>query len=54
VEREYASIDEGMRREKSGGVKRVAEQIEEIGTESCIISTDFGIYTLPTPVEGLR
>jgi microsomal dipeptidase-like Zn-dependent dipeptidase len=48
------SIDEGMRGEKSGGVKRVAEQIEEIGAESCIISTDFGVNTLPTQVEGLR
>lgn len=54
VEREYASIDEGMSGEASGGVKRVAEQINEIGAEHCIISTDFGVYTLPTPVEGLR
>ena len=54
VEREYASIDEGMSGEVSGGVKLVAEQIDEIGAESCIICTDFGVYTLPTPVEGLR
>jgi len=54
VEREYASIDEGMSREVSGGVKKAEEQMERIGAESCIICTDFGVYTLPTPVEGLR
>ncbi|MBN2336661.1 hypothetical protein JXL21_13975 [Candidatus Bathyarchaeota archaeon] len=54
VEREYASIDEGMSGEESGGVKKVAEQIEALGSEHCIICTDFGVYTLPTPVEGLR
>ncbi len=54
VEREYASIDEGISREVSGGVKKAAEQMERIGAESCIICTDFGVYTLPTPVEGLR
>ena len=54
VEREYASIDEGMSGEVSGGVKLVAEQIDEVGAEHCIICTDFGVYTLPTPVEGLR
>jgi len=54
VEREYASIDEGMSGEVSGGVKLVAEQIDELGAKHCIICTDFGVYTLPTPVEGLR
>jgi predicted DNA-binding transcriptional regulator len=54
VEREYASIDEGMSEEPSGGIKQVAEQIQEIGAEHCVISTDFGVYTLPTPVEGFR
>jgi hypothetical protein len=54
VEREYASIDEGMSGEVSGGVKHVAEQIEELGAQHCILSTDFGVYTLPTPLEGLR
>lgn len=54
VEREYASIDEGMSGEVSGGVKHVAKQITELGSENCIICTDFGVYTLPTPVEGLR
>ena len=54
VEREYASIDEGMSGGVGGGVKEAAEQMERIGAESCIICTDFGVYTLPTPVEGLR
>lgn len=54
VEREYASIDEGMSEEDLGGVRTVAEQIEALGAEHCIIGTDFGVYTLPEPVEGLR
>lgn len=54
VEREYASIDEGMNDEPSGGVKHVAQQIQELEAENCVISTDFGVYTLPTPVEGFR
>jgi len=54
VEREYASIDEGMSEGPSGGVKLVAEQIQNLGSDNCIIATDFGVYTLPEPVEGLR
>jgi hypothetical protein len=54
VEREYSSIDEGMSGEVGGGVKAAAEQMEKIGTKKCVICTDFGVYTLPTPVEGLR
>ena len=54
VEREYASIDEGMIEGPGGGVKQVAEQIQELGADHCIIATDFGVYTLPEPVEGLR
>jgi hypothetical protein len=54
VEKEYASIDEGMNKGPGGGVKHVAEQIQELGPEHCIIATDFGVYTLPEPVEGLR
>ena len=54
VEKEYASIDEGMSGEPSGGIKQAAEQIRRIGSEYCIICTDFGVYTLPEPVEGLR
>ncbi len=38
----------------SVGVPRVAELIREYGAEHFIISTDFGVYTLPSPVEGMR
>lgn len=54
VEKEYISIDEGMDDAPKGGVKLVAEQIEQLGAEHCIVATDFGVYTLPEPVEGLR
>lgn len=54
VEKEYVSIDEGMEEEPSGGVREVAEQIRAIGAGHCILATDLGVYTLPTPVEGLR
>ncbi len=54
VEREYMSIDEGMDEEPSGGVRKVAEQIQKLGAKHCILCTDFGVYTLPTPVEGMR
>jgi hypothetical protein len=54
VEREYMSIDEGMDEAPDGGVKKVAEQIDALGAERCIFGTDFGVYTLPSPVEGLR
>ena len=54
VEREYAAMDEGLAKESGGGVRGVSEQIQAVGPEHCIIATDFGIYTLPPPVEGLR
>ncbi|HAY36106.1 MAG TPA: hypothetical protein DCY57_03895 [Bacteroidetes bacterium] len=54
VEREYMSIDEGMDTAPDGGVKKVSEQIRELGAEHCILGSDFGVYTLPTPVEGFR
>ncbi len=54
VEREYAAIDEGMDEASRAGVRGVAEQIQAIGAEHCIIASDFGVYTLPPPVEGFR
>ncbi len=54
VEREYMSIDEGMSGEASNGVAEVARQIEALGAEHFILGSDFGVYTLPTPVEGMR
>ena len=44
VEKEYASIDEGM--EDTPNIKEAAEH--------CILYTDFRRYTLSTAVEGLR
>ncbi len=35
-------------------VKTVAAHIDELGADNCIIATDYGVYTLPPPVEGLR
>jgi hypothetical protein len=35
-------------------VKTVAKHIQELGPENCIVATDFGVYTLPPPVEGMR
>jgi len=54
VEKEYVSIDEGMMEGPGSGVKKVAEQIREVGAEHCILCSDLGVYTLPAPVEGLR
>ena len=54
VEREYASIDEGMETAPSSGVVTVARHIQELGAEHFIVATDFGVYTLPPPVEGFR
>ena len=54
VEKEYISIDEGMPGGTKAGVHTVAKQIQELGAEHFILASDFGVYTLPTPVEGLR
>jgi hypothetical protein len=54
VEREYAAIDEGMDEAAQAGVRGVAEQIAAVGAAHCVIASDFGVYTLPPPVEGLR
>jgi len=54
VEKEYASIDEGMEATPGSGIREVAEWISELGAEHCIMSTDFGRYALSTPTEGLR
>ena len=54
VEKEYSSMDEGMSEAAKGGLPFVAQQMQEIGVEHCIMATDFGRYALSTPVEGLR
>ena len=32
----------------------VADQIRQVGAQHYLFSTDFGVYTLPPPVEGMR
>ena len=54
VEKEYASIDEGMEETPGSGIREVAEYIRELGVEHCVMTTDFGRYALSTPTEGLR
>ena len=54
IEKEYASIDEGMTATPGSGIREVAEQIQDLGAGHCVMSTDFGRYALSTPVEGLR
>lgn len=54
VEKEYASIDEGMTGTPGNGIRDVADQISAVGPKHCIMSTDFGRYALSSPVEGLR
>lgn len=54
VEKEYVSIDEGMPGGTKVGVHTVAKQVQELGAENFILASDFGVYTLPSPVEGLR
>jgi len=54
VEKEYASIDEGMEALPDEGIRQVADQVRELGAANCVMSTDFGRYALSTPVEGLR
>ena len=53
LELEYAA-DEDMAGGMKGSLRGAAEQIEEIGADHCILATDFGGYTLPDPVEGMR
>lgn len=53
MEKEYSSIDEGMSKSAAGGLPFIAQKMQELGAENCIIAPDFGRYTLSTPVEEL-
>lgn len=53
VELEYAS-DPIPSNLPATSIKTVAEQIQELGADHCILATDYGVYTLPPPVEGFR
>ncbi len=52
AEKEYAADEEitGV----GASLRAAAEQIRTVGADHCILATDFGGYTLPDPVEGLR
>jgi len=54
VEPEWKSTSRRNPEVVSGGVQLVADQIRKIGAQHFIFSTDFGVYTLPSPVEGMR
>jgi len=54
VEPEYRAYDEGLSNSPEGGVYASANQMKKFGIENFIIGTDFGVYTLPKPVEGFR
>jgi len=54
VEPEWRALDEGLPGAISGGLKMIAEQIQEVGPRHFVLGTDFGVYTLPPPVEGMR
>ncbi len=54
VEPEWKALDEGLPGTVTGGVKMIADQVMALGAEHFILGTDFGVYTLPPPVEGLR
>jgi len=38
----------------SEGIRIVAKQVRALGAENMVMDTDFGRYSLSTPVEGLR
>jgi hypothetical protein len=54
VEMEYAAVDEEEEGEVKGSIRKAVDQIRQVGVDHCILATDFGVYTLPDPVEGLR
>jgi hypothetical protein len=53
VEEKYRAMDEGLQG-TTKGVVGVANAIQKFGAENFVLSTDFGVYTLPKPVEGFR
>jgi hypothetical protein len=57
VERELMDelvYDPTFRGTKHGGLPGLAAQIAAIGPEHIVLSTDYGVRSLPTPVEGMR
>lgn len=54
VEPEYRAVSRAGPVSANGGVAGIARQIRLFGADHFVIGTDFGMYTLSTPVEGLR
>jgi hypothetical protein len=48
AEKEYASGGDPL------GIMLVAKQVQDLGADHCIACSDFGVYTGPTAVEGMR
>jgi hypothetical protein len=53
VELEYASDPIPSNYPKTS-IRTIAEQTQELGADHCILATDYGVYTMAPPVEGLR
>lgn len=43
-----------FRRTKHGGLLGLRQQIEAVGAEHLVVSSDYGVRSLPPPVEGMR
>lgn len=57
VERAYMDelvYDPAFRRTKHGGLIGLRTQIDAVGAEHFVISSDYGVRSLPPPVEGMR
>ncbi|MDA0700646.1 MAG: DUF6282 family protein, partial [bacterium] len=57
VERAYMDelvYDPAFRRTKHGGLRGLREQIDAVGAEHLVISSDYGVRSLPPAVEGMR
>jgi hypothetical protein len=57
VEPEYMDeliYDPAVRKSKHGGLAGLKEQIRTVGPQHIVLSTDFGVRSLPPPVEGMR
>ena len=57
VERDYMDelvYDPLFRRSKHGGLAGLKAQIDAVGADHLILSSDYGVRSLPTPVEGMR
>lgn len=54
VEPEWRSTFSASSEVAMGGMKVIADKIRVVGAQHCVFVTDFGVYSLPAPVEGMR